>query len=146
MKKRVMILMDVDTDAINRPSTSQSFEMAGEPFVSMARDLGVEGYFVSVYPSRFGGNVVDSAAHELGHVLSDVFALPGGTKDDPRGGAGLDRSKVTVEDATRMWSCEQQAWALAEKMRPDLDQIQKGQSLATYWAGVEHALANAKAA
>ena len=70
---------------------------------------------------------LDSTAHELGHVLSSIFRIPGGMQDDPRPRKEIDsanacciRHGATAEQLKRIQTNELLAWKLAKKIRPQV--------------------------
>src|SRR4029077_16941892 len=79
---------------------------------------------------------VDLAAHELGHVLGAVFHLPGHDGDprvsSPEFAALLNMFGPTPAMRDAMVESEEEGWALAEKIHPELDQERKRWALGTY--------------
>lgn len=79
---------------------------------------------------------MDTAAHELGHVLSEVFEIPGGMQDDPRSKMEVTGSewfeKLTPEQHNRLCLNEAQAWKIGQIIRPETDPNEPASALATY--------------
>jgi hypothetical protein len=78
--------------------------------------------------------MLDCAAHELGHVLSAIFDLPGGMLNDPRQKGELQGlfAHPNSEQVKRILENETLAWKLAEKIRPELDKESARKDLDSY--------------
>ena len=79
--------------------------------------------------------VLDAAAHELGHVLSQIFNTKA-MLNDPRTkgefvGMKCEHCEATPDQAARVYANEVEAWKHAEKMRP-VDQYSKNKTLKAY--------------
>jgi hypothetical protein len=135
MKKKVVIFMDIDTT-----KQDSSAVRTGMPSPNMPEVPGVESYTVYVRGDDGFGKPIDSAAHELGHMLSSVFELPTGMKNDPRTTGELANNHGaprTINQMDRIYSNERLAWKLAEKIKPDLDPEDKQKCLDSYLDGYQ---------
>lgn len=107
--KRYVILLEVDQN----PNLDASYNSKIEENV----------YLVSVKPSiqhPNQSNLIEITAHELGHVLGDVFKTDAAV-DDPR--YGFEGKLVNLfgykpEQVEREIVSEKEAWNLGEKMVP----------------------------
>jgi len=146
--KRVAILMQIDTGDKENPSATTRADV-------LENGIQVEGadetYMIYVNDSHSPGRpgkpnkqaMLNSAAHELGHVLSSAFKVSGGMHEDPRtmrefvgmGSLHEIRVRSTDEQKKRIHSNETLAWELAKKIRPEITDKQAQESLDTYkWA------------
>lgn len=101
-------------------------------------------YLVDVYPNDMvpDAKMVDTAAHEFGHVLANIFETPVSSAD-PRHGAtpllrhALDTNQAPPEVLQREVDAEAEAWDFAQKMWPDLDPAAREANLDTYKQGLK---------
>lgn len=138
--KRVAILIQIDAGEQERSCFSMRSDTNGGPDISGAD----ETYIVSIHNSSIvrthnvfeapnRDEMLDCAAHEIGHVLSGVFELPGGIKDDPRTGKEITSwNKPTPEQIQRILASERLAWDIGEKVRPQLNKAGRDKALSTY--------------
>lgn len=143
MKKRVLIAIEIDTTNTEASVVADMVDAWPETTPLLAELQGTEAYVVKVGGGDTGNgeNALDSCAHELGHVLSAIFKVPGGMRQDPR-----TNKEITILDnmldnysqnqVIRIWSNEQLAWALAEKIRA-IDPLEKARCPQTYMRMVE---------
>jgi hypothetical protein len=80
---------------------------------------------------------LDGLAHELGHVLSSIFRIPGGMQDDPRAKGEFRHMccaahAATPKQAEAIFHNEKLAWEIARKIRPEINPESERQALATY--------------
>jgi len=81
--------------------------------------------------------MLDCAAHELGHVLSSIFEVPGGMAEDPRTLGEFVGNRYAYEHPTesqqrRIYQNEKLAWEIGKKIRPEIDEDDMRTSLASY--------------
>jgi hypothetical protein len=128
--------MKLPVEGYSLPTTKVDEEYVVE--LHAPYDHDGEGAMADTIPNR-----IDLAAHEFGHVLSGIFESKGGVKNDPRtkGQIGLAEHIFgpSKSQALRIWASELQAWAIAEKISPNLDQVRKARSLETYRKYLDHA-------
>lgn len=83
---------------------------------------------------------MDSLAHELGHVMSNIFEVPGGMQDDPRSTGELRKGytpkTATDEQQARVCFNEAQAWRFGKLIRPEIDPKEPPAALGTYQCNV----------
>ena len=143
--KKVAILVTIDTG-----EQSQScYSGRSDKFPKGHNRLSVPGadetYVVGIHNSNANrthnfmempnrDEMLDCAAHELGHVLSAVFEYPEGMMNDPRqlGELPYPWSTPNPEQKKRMIANEALAWKLAEKVRPNLDRDGAAKDLKSY--------------
>jgi hypothetical protein len=145
--KQAIILVTVHEDgpmqsSVTRPAYSHK----------LGRMLGL--YLVDVYPNDMvpDAKMVDTAAHEFGHVLANIFETPVSSAD-PRHGATalarhlLDTNQAPPEVLQREVDAEAEAWDFAQKMWADLDPAAREANLDTYKLGIRlwHRSANPEA-
>jgi len=143
--KKIAILMEVDIDEKEISCGTLRADKAPVPAIMRVQVPGAdETYLVFIHDSDESkpigeGNVqamVDCAAHEIGHVLSSVFKLPGGMLDDPRGNGELNTPELynnpTLQQRQRIWNNEIMAWNIARKVRPQLDEAGVKRALDSY--------------
>ena len=145
--KRVAILLEIDTgDKTNASGTCRS-DQAGGPSVPGADETYVvnitDGWHSGLDGKPNKAAMMDSCAHELGHVMSSVFKVKGGMHEDPRQKGEFKhidsfdeaRRSMSADQAGRLWHNEELAWELALKIRPEVNREQMQEALDTYsWA------------
>ena len=137
MRKRVVVFVDIDTTRDSNVSGAGIGTPFAMPDKVVAKTFGAdEVYSVVINPDPKGRSLVDITAHELGHILSAVYEIPGGMKQDPRTlkeeTANRWDNVPTVEQADRIWANEVLAWKLAEKIVPNLNKQDAKEALDTY--------------
>ena len=142
--KRVAVMMTIDTGEHEQASgivrsdrlegdLHVAFPGADETYMMYVNDdNNVDG---PGKPNK--ARMLDSAAHELGHLLTSVFKVKGGMHEDPRQrgefrGMFSPEQQSTVNQCERLWGNELLAWKIAEKIRPQLDTKFAAQSLDSY--------------
>jgi hypothetical protein len=139
--KRAIILVAIDPEEREDSSSTrlvpkEMLNVKENPALGDADEV-YEVTVTALDPTQ--SDMLDTAAHELGHVLSAMFDLPGGMKDDPR-----TRGKVSLftqvfgpehlgeEERKRLKSNEVGAWNIGRKIRPELSLDKARKSLRTY--------------
>jgi hypothetical protein len=144
--KRVAILMEINTSEKEEASGCVRTDDKGHTSVPGAdetykiyinddQEPGPEGK-----PNKYG--MLTSASHEVGHVLSAIFKLPNGMHEDPRstGEVTSMRQKYNPDSYSpdqkrRVYHNEKQAWEIARKVWPELDEEIAESCLNSYnWA------------
>lgn len=102
--------------------------------------LDMSNITVRVVPPGGKGNMADTLAHELGHVVGQIFNTPGYAQD-PRNGVDKERIKMNAlhftgippekKDMERIVRAESEAWDFAEKMRR-VGKLSRSEALGTY--------------
>lgn len=142
-KKKIVIFMTVDNDNHAEPSGTRLVDEPEHQFKGADETYKV---FVNDSDSNLGTDVpskqamATAAAHELGHVLSSIFDLPGGMKQDPRQLGELVHVCCAAhgandEQRNRIRRNERLAWKLARKIYPNLAKENARLALATYEPG-----------
>lgn len=155
--KKVAILITIDTSEKEEPSGTTRVDLRKPEKQVPGAD---ETYYVFVNDSWNPGpegkpnkeRMLDSCAHEIGHVLSSAFKVKGGMHEDPRAkGEFVDFLKASYatgefllpklasdDQKRRVFQNENMAWQIAEKIRPELNKESAAEALATYeWANVD---------
>jgi hypothetical protein len=149
MKKLVVIGIEVDTDKPlfdGSMGATKAMVVPPELKAQLAKQgmPALEAYRVKIGKStRTGQDPLTITAHEIGHILSGVFEVPGGLKDDPRakGEIHCNCPRCATPDQQRgIWNSEKMAWEIARKITPNLNEQDEKQSLASYREGYEKAI------
>ena len=135
--RQAIVLVTIHEDATPRASHSK-------PAYSWKQKGMVGLYLVDVYPNDVSPSdkLIDTTAHEFGHVLQNLFDTPTALAD-PRRGIDkfqrllLDNNMVPPEVLQRQVDAEAEAWDFAQKMWPDLDPATRKANLDTYKQGLE---------
>lgn len=144
--KKVAILIRIDTGEQERSCYSGRADKFPEGNSHAVSVPGAdETYIVGIHNSSHShernfmeqpdrDEMLDCAAHELGHVLSGVFEYPEGIMNDPRqrGELPYPWSRPDAKQRERMLANEALAWKLAMKIRPGLDQGNAKDALDSY--------------
>jgi hypothetical protein len=143
--KRVAILLTIDVGEQEKSCYSARLDDENH------HHLGVPGadetYLVGVYNSNAhrehalleqpnAGEMMDCAAHELGHVLSQTFKIPEAVAD-PRGVELLPTGpgrfpQPNADQIQRILAGEKKAWEVALQIRPSIDRVSMSKDLASY--------------
>ncbi len=142
--KKVAILLTIDTSEKEEASATVRLDLPGSEHEGMGIPGADETYLVRVHDDTTPGPegkpnkaaMLDSAAHEIGHVLSSVFKMKGGMHEDPRTlGEFHDNrwwNQASVNQANRVMTNEKLAWDIARKIRPSINEEQIKAALETY--------------
>lgn len=144
MKKKVIIVIEIDTEQKGESSIGKMADVMPEMAMPLSMLPNTDGFVVRVAGGDDNGKyAVDSLAHELGHAISSIFNIPGGMNQDPRTCKEIltIQSKLnlfTANQMERIYSNEVLAWELAGKIAP-IDPMEKARCLQTYYnAALEH--------
>jgi len=142
--KKVAILLTIDTSKKTK-GTSGTARTDDKSLISIPG--ADETYFVKVCDDMVPGPkgkpnkyaMLTTAAHEIGHVLSSIFKVPGGMHEDPRSTGEITKpaeemylDDFTPDMAKRIYSNEILAWNIAKQIRPDLHEDEALAAMETY--------------
>jgi hypothetical protein len=129
--KQAIILVTVHEDGTPQASvTHVAANHAG-------KELGLA--IVEVWPNDLPGTLIESTAHEFGHVLASIFETPARTKDPRHMNSVVSKLiKMGIMPPNQaMVDAEAEAWDFAQKMYADLDPATRKANLDTYKDGLE---------
>ena len=136
--KQAIILVTVHEDGEHKASSTLSA-------ADKVKDLNV--HVVDIWPDAIVP-IMDTTAHEFGHVLSSLFETAANNADPRRHPTPMQRlllnaGLVPPEPMQRMVDAETEAWDFAQKMFADLKPESREEALKTYQQGLEMWKANA---
>ena len=127
---RTIILLEVHPEETR-------FSVTNDHVVNRKVRTGI--HKLSIYQDEMGAKLIETTAHELGHVLQKLFDTPAAA-GDPRNGASsydgwrIDKGYVSSAEALAIVAAESEAWDFGKLMVDDLAPGPAEKALDTYRA------------